>query len=163
MTDQHHDHHHHKPNRHGIDPTDLPLPTRPFLVEICPPYCMGYEVHQNQVLVFKFTVGQNQRIIFNVRQTCATVQDYTLACWFSTLPYNPVMFYYNRTYQTHLLKRMSLQFALQDINYTGSCRKPPMGTRTIAVEPGIYYYNIQNLTGHINKFDFVFTTVDLGP
>jgi hypothetical protein len=168
MTDHNHNNHnsenpYHRPLTPGEDPTDLPLPANPFLVHIHPPFCDGYQVNPNQVFVFKFIVGHSQRIIFNVRQTSLTVQDYTLACWFSTKPYNPVLFYYNRTYQVHLLKRMNLQFAMQDINYDGSCKKPPIGMRTIAVEPGIYYYNVENLTGHINKFDFVFQTVDLGP
>lgn len=145
------------------DPTELPLPSNPFLVTISPPYSTGYQVNSNQVFVFPFTVGLNQRIVFTLRHTFNETQDYTLACWFSTDPYDPVLFYANRTYQTHLLKRMNLHFAMQDINYNGSQKTPPTGMRTVYMNPGIYYYNVENLTGHINKFDFVFQTVDLGP
>jgi hypothetical protein len=146
-----------------IDPTDLPLPAKPFLVTIEPPYATGYQVNSNQVFVFPFTVGMNQRVIFNLRHTSNNVQDYTLSCWFSTKPFNPVLFYPNREIKTSLLKRMNLQFAMQDINYNESCKTPPIGMRTILQTPGIYYYNVENLTGHINKFDFVFQTVDLEP
>lgn len=146
-----------------IDPTELPLPANPFLVTIEPPYATGYQVNPNQVFVFPFTVGFHQRVIFNLRHTSTLVQDYTLACWFSTAPFDPVLFYPNREIKTSLLKRMNLQFAMQDANYNGSQKIPPTGIRTIAMIPGIYYYNVENLTGQINKFDFVFQTVDLEP
>jgi hypothetical protein len=147
-----------------IDPTDEPLPTNPFIVEIMPPYSTGYELQPNQVYCFPVIVLQNQRTIFNLLHTSLGVQDFTIATSFSTKPYNPVLFYPNRTYKIHLLKRKALQFALQDITYAGSQKNPPAQIRTILVEPGnMYYFNVENLTGHINKFDFIFDLVTLGP
>jgi hypothetical protein len=146
-----------------IDPTDEPIPTAPYIVTINQPYASGYQVGPNQVFCFPFLVGQNQRIMYNALHTSYNVQDYTLAAWFSTAPYNPVLFYSNRTYIVHLLKRKASQFALQDINYVGPQQYPPPSVRTIDVEPGMYYFNIENLTGHINKFEFQFTITDLQP
>jgi len=140
----------------GIDPTDLPIPTAPRIVTINQPYSSGYSVGPNQVYCFPVTLGQNQRIMFNTIHTSYNVQDYTLGCWFSTVPYNPVLFYPDRVYQVHLLKQKAQQFALQDINYNGSCAVPK-SVRYLELEPGMYYYNIENLTGHINKFEFRFT------
>lgn len=146
----------------SIDPTELPKPTAPHIVTINQPYSSGYLIGPGQIASFPVIVGYHQRILFNVIHTARHLQDYTLACWFSStvLPNDKVLFYANRTYSIHLLKSKAQQFALQDINYTG-CDKPQASVRMIDVEPGMYYYNIENLTGYINKFEFQFILTDL--
>lgn len=146
-----------------IDPTDLPIPTAPRIVFINQPYACGYEVGPNQTICFPIMVGSSQRILFNVIHTAIRLQDYTLWCWFSTAPFDPVLFYKNRTFRTSLLKGKATQYALQDINYNGSCKLAPPGVRMVDVEPGMYYYNIENVTGYVNKFEFQFCATDLGP
>jgi len=144
-----------------IDPTDLPKPTAPYIVTINQPYCSGYQIGPNQIACFPIIVGSSQRVLFNAIHTSRHLQDYTLACWFSTVPNNPVLFYKNRTYSIHLLKNKAQQFALQDINYNGCEKHPQPSVRIINVEPGMYYFNIANLTGHLNKFEFQYILTDL--
>lgn len=145
----------------NIDPTDLPIPTAPYIVTINQPYCSGYEIGPGQLYCFPVTVGYHQRILFNCIHTARNLQDYTLNCWFSTAPHDPVMFYKNRTYAVHLLKSKAQQFALQDKNYTGCEKHPPASVRYITVEPGTYYFNIENITGYKNKFEMQFILADL--
>ena len=147
------------------DPTDLPLPSLPPIVLIDPPYCSGYTINPNQAVCFPVIVGWHQRIMFNVIHTSIERQDYTLSCWFSTTPNDPVLYYPNRTFAIHLLKSKATQYALQDESYISPCMPPP-SVRIIYV-PSVppfgsqYYYNIKNLTGYPNKFEFQFCALDL--
>jgi len=146
-----------------IDPTDQPIPTAPYIITVNQPYATGYQIGPNQMLCFPFLCGYHQRVMYNVLHTSLEVQDYTLAAWFSIKPHDPILFYQNRESTVHLLKRKACQFAVQDINYNGSQKIPPLGVRTLFLPTDEYFFNIENITGHINKFEFQFTITDLPP
>jgi hypothetical protein len=149
----------------SIDPTELPLRARPPIVLIHQPYASGYVINPNQAVCFPVVVGWHQRILFNVIQTSKERQDYTLSCWFSTAPNDPVLYYPNREYCFHLLKNKATQYALQDGSFkTPHCVQPSVRLLYVpSVLPAgtEYYFNIKNSTGYPNKFEFQYTVTDL--
>ena len=132
----------------------------PPIVTVTPPYDTGFEIRPNQIYVFPVTLAADTRLVFNVMHTQNFREDFTLGCWFSTQPNIPVLFYENLIYDISI-PRINRAFALQDINYTGSMVIPPVGTSTISVIPGEYFFNVQNRVNGLNKFEFLLQTVEL--
>lgn len=127
---------------------------------VTPPYDTGYLTGPGQIFAFPFAVAANTRVIFNIMHTRTYREDFSLACWFSSGLKVPVLTYPNDTYYISL-QRANRAFCLQDINYSGSMATPTHDTYTILVEPGDYYFQVQNRVNAVNKFEFVQQIVQL--
>jgi hypothetical protein len=112
-----------------------------------------YTIGPRQNIVIPFKIQPNTTILFQLGQTLS-LQDFTLRCEFSELPYGQsIVLAYPDNLRTFHLHRVVSDYTLKDINVSNAG-----DNRVWRIYPFVQYFlNIQNLANMKNGYRMIVT------